>query len=219
MNIWIVVPSFNEQQRLVETVRRIRKVVPTLPLIVVDDGSTPPEKVSVRDGIHVLRHKLNLGKGAALTTGIEYAFGHGAEAVILMDSDGQHNPAHIPEFVRLLSEGMDLVFGSRQGFSAPLIRLLGNKFAAIYINILFGVYVSDILSGFRGLSKRAYKAVKWRSMGYGVETEMVARLGKHTGQLQFTEIPIDTLYIDKYKGVSIIDAINILANSIWWKLS
>jgi len=155
-----------------------------------------------------------------MTTGAEYAFSQGAEAVIFMDADSQHNPKELEEFKKYLDKGHDLVFGSRNyGMRTPLIRFLGNRFASIYINFLFGAYVSDVLSGYRALTKKAYNLVKWQSVRYGVETEMVARLGKHKKKLSWVEFPIDSIYVDKYKGVTIIDAIKILGQSIWWKLS
>jgi len=155
-----------------------------------------------------------------MSTGADYAFSQGADAIIFMDADSQHNPKELEEFKKYLDKGYDLVFGSRNyGMRTPMIRFLGNRFASIYINLLFRVYISDILSGYRALTKKAYNLVKWDSTRYGVETEMVARLGKHKKKLSWVEFPIDSIYVDKYKGVTIIDAIKILGQSIWWKLS
>ena len=214
--IVIVIPAYNEHKFLSPLIKNIRKYS-KLPIVVVDDGSQVPLKVS---NCHLLRHKINLGKGAAMITGADYAFNKlGATHIIFMDGDGQHDPKHLSEFIEHIKKGIDIVFGSRgQSRGVPMIRYLGNKFASVYINLLFGVYVSDILSGFRSLSKRAYHLLKWDSIRYGVETEMVARLSRHSNMLKFAEIPISTIYIDKYKGVSILDAVKILANSIWWKL-
>jgi glycosyltransferase involved in cell wall biosynthesis len=220
LKIFIIIPVYNEGNTLIKTINNIRKNKIKLPIVIVDDGSTIPVKIGNRKLIYLLRHQINLGKGSALKTGINYAFNKGAQAVILMDGDGQHCPIHLPQFIKLLNQGNDLVFGCRQfGSDVPLIRLLGNRFASIYINLLFGVYVSDLLSGYRGLNRKAYRLVKWKSTRYGIETEMVARLGKYRNHLKYKEIPIDSIYFDKYKGVTIIDAVNILANSITWKLS
>ena len=216
MNIFLVIPAFNESQRLPAVLKKATTYFPKGKIVVVDDGSLQPIKTK---NALVIRHQLNLGKGAAMKTGAEYAFGEKADAVIFMDADGQHDPRELPRFVNRLQVGFDVVFGSRQpGLSVPLIRLLGNKFASIYINLLFGIYVSDILSGYRALTKKAYQSLSWNSSRYGVETEIVARLGKNLQRLKWTEFPIETIYIDKYKGVTIIDAIKVLANTLWWKL-
>jgi glycosyltransferase involved in cell wall biosynthesis len=224
--IAIVIPAYNEHQFLSTLLKSIRHFS-TCPIIIVDDGSEIPLRIpkalpAGRQGlIYRLRHKLNLGKGVAMTTGADFAFRNlKVISVIFMDADGQHDPKYLPQFEDLLTNNYDVVFGSRtQTSGVPLVRFLGNKFASVYINVLFGAYVSDILSGYRGLSKRAYQLLKWNSPRYGVETEMVARLGIHKNKLKYTEIPISTIYIDKYKGVSILDAVKILGNSLWWKLS
>ncbi len=202
---------------------RINHVAPNIPIVIVDDGSKKPTKLKLKSHQHLLRHHLNLGKSAALLTGIQYAIKQGADSFVLMDADLQHNPAEIPQFLRKLREGYDFVLGSRKkSIDTPLVRFLGNKFASVYIGLLFGVYVSDLLSGFRAFNKKTYKIIKWKPSpppGYGVETEMIARLGKHRHLLRFIEVPIETIYVDKYKGVTIVDAFKILVNSFWWKLS
>lgn len=217
MNLWIVIPAYNEQSRLSVVVKKIAKYSNLNHLIVVDDGSDRP---ITNKKIKVLRHSVNLGKGSAMKTGADFAFKNGATHVLFMDADGQHDPHQIPKFKRLLNQGFDIVFGSRQPkIDAPLVRILGNKIDSIYVNIFFGVYVSDILSGYRALSKKAYLLLAWESKRYGVETEMVCRLGKFKNKIVFTEFPIESVYIDKYKGVTIIDALEIVVQTLWWKLS
>jgi glycosyltransferase involved in cell wall biosynthesis len=217
MKVYLIIPAYNEPGRLEKVISKAKKYIPAKNIIVVDDGSQTPVKLP---GIIVLRHMVNLGKGAALKTGADFAFAKGTDAVIFMDADGQHDPGELPKFIKFLSQGYDLVFGSRRmPLQTPFVRLMGNKIASIYINVVFGIYVSDILSGFRAITQKAYGAVKWNSPRYGVETEMVARLGKHKHRLKYIEFPVETIYIDKYKGLTIIDGIKILINSLWWKLS
>ncbi len=217
MKTYLVLPAYNESQRKITTlVRKAALFLPLNRIIIIDDGSKKPIKAT--KGPILLRHSLNLGKGAALRTGCRYAFRQGAGAIIMMDSDGQHDPQEIPRFLKKLST-CEIVFGSRLlSLNAPLVRLLGNKFASIYMNLMFGVYISDILSGFRAFTRRAYRNIRWSSARYGVETEMIAKLGKNKQKLNFCEIPIKTIYLDNYKGVTILDAINILFQTIWWKL-
>jgi len=218
--IAIVLPAYNEHNFLNSLLINIRRFSSST-IIVVDDGSETHLNIPKINNSYLLRHRLNLGKGAAMSTGADFAFEKlKVNSIIFMDADGQHDPKYLPQFESLLKQNYDVVFGSRtQSSGVPLVRYLGNKFASVYINILFGAYVSDILSGYRALSKKAYDLLKWESPRYGVETEMVARLGKAQGKLKYTEIPVSTIYIDKYKGVSMLDAVKILANSLWWKLS
>ncbi len=217
----IIIPAYNEDNHLNRVVAAIHKIQPSLPVIIVDDGSKHPIKINNDFKSIVIRHEINLGKGAALKTGIEFALSKlKADAVILMDADGQHDPHEVPHFINYLNLGYDLVFGSRKlSKEAPITRRLGNRFSSIYLNIVFGVYLSDTLCGFRALSRKAYSKVKWQSPRYGGEPEMVARYGMHQSELKAIEIPIKSIYLDKYKGVTIVDALQILINSIWWKLT
>lgn len=218
-NIWIVIPAFNEGARLNRVISAIRKYSNHLPVIVIDDGSSEPVRLRQKDNLTVLKHEINLGKGAALKTGISYAFKHSADAVILLDADGQHDPQEISQFVNKLEEGYEVVLGTRRsGRDMPLVRLLGNKFASIYVNLIFGIYVSDIPSGYRAFSKAAYKKLEWQSARYSVETEMVVNLGKHKHELKYIEIPVKTVYIDAYKGFTVFDAVSIFWQVLWWKL-
>jgi glycosyltransferase involved in cell wall biosynthesis len=221
MRIFIVIPLYNERRRVVKVLKGIQKY--KLPIVVVDDGSTDSSGVKIRKsglrGISLLEHKVNLGKGAALKTGAEYAFSKGADGIIFMDADGQHGEKDLEKFIETLKSGeYDVVFGSRNfGFGVPLIRFIGNKIASVLIAFVFGIYVSDIICGFRGLTKKAYERIKWESSGYGVETEMVIRVGK--SKLRYCEVPVEALYHDNVKGVTILDAFEILGEVVKWKLT
>ncbi len=219
MNIFLVIPSFNEHKRLAETIKKAKQFISPEKIVVIDDGSRMAERLPKNSGVWLLRHKLNLGKGVAMRTGAEFAFDQGADAVIFMDADCQHDPKEIPVFTKFLEEGYQIVFGSRRpGINVPLTRFLGKKFASVYVNFIFGVYVSDILSGYRALTEKAYDLVKWESDRYAVETEMVARMSHHKKEISWIEFPIETIYMDKYKGMTPIDAIKLMISSIKWKL-
>ena len=196
-------------------IKGVKKFTPNI--IVVDDGSkdqTGREAESL--GAIVFRHKINLGKGAAMKTGAEAAIMLGAEKFIFIDGDGQHNPKHIPEFLKKINEGNGIVFGSRNlSYGVPLIRYLGNKFGSVLINLIFGIYRSDLLCGYIALIPQTYKKIRWDSSRYGVETEIVARTGKN--RLKYAEVPMEAIYNDKYKGVTILDAIGILFSIPRWK--
>lgn len=221
MKIYIVIPLYNEEKHIANVLRSLNNY--GLPVIVVDDGSKDNSGREVRSlkskNLTLLEHRINLGKGAALKTGTEYAFEHGADAVIFIDSDGQHNPDDLGKFIKALeSKKYDVVFGSRNfNLGVPLVRFLGNKLASVFIALLFKIYISDVICGFRALTKEGYAKIKWESAGYGVETETVARVGKRN--LRYKEVPVETIYHDKTKGVTILDAIGIFGDVIKWKIT
>jgi glycosyltransferase involved in cell wall biosynthesis len=218
MRLKVVIPVFNEKTELTPLVAEALTYDFIDEIVIVDDGSK--KRVKNVKGVTVLRHAVNLGKGSAMKTGAVYAFSKGATHVVFMDGDGQHLASDLPKFHKKLKLGFDIVLGSRRvGRNQPLIRSLGNKFASRYIQIMFGHKFRDILSGFRAISHRAFVLTQWDSKRYGVETEMAARFGMMQDRLSICEISIGTIYMDKYKGVTIMDALNILFETIWWKLT
>lgn len=223
MKISVVIPLHNEKTRIIGVLKDVSKY--NLPVVVVDDGSTDKtpgvlQKLEIRNlKSEILRHQVNLGKGATMKTGAIYAFEHGAEAVIFMDADGQHRASDLPKFINALnSKKYDVVIGSRNlGLGVPLVRYLGNKAASVITALLFGTYVSDAICGFRALTKKAFEKIRWESKGYGVEVEMVARIGKY--KITHTEVQVDTVYLDGVKGVTLLDAFGILGQVVKWKLT
>jgi glycosyltransferase involved in cell wall biosynthesis len=221
MNIFVVIPLYNEKNYIVKIVKDLSKH--KLPLIVIDDGSSDGSVENLKKSglkkFSLIRHNVNLGKGAAMKTGAELAFSKGADAVIFMDSDGQHKVSDLPKFIRALESGKyDVVFGSRNfSMGVPLVRFLGNKFASVLVALLFNICVSDLLCGFRAMTKSAYKKIKWESVGYGVETETVAMTGKN--RLRYCEVPVETVYHNNVKGVTLLDAFGIFAQVLKWRFT
>lgn len=215
-NLFVVIPAYNESGRIENVLRDIKKI--DVPVIVVDDGSRDStfEQAKKHD-VLVLKHKVNLGKGAAIKTGCEAAISLGADAIVMMDSDGQHKIEDLPNFLEKIKSGnFDVVFGSRNmNLGIPFVRYLGNKLASILVALLFGVYISDLLCGFRAITKKAYTKMKLKSSGYGIETEMVIRTAEL--KLRYCEIAVETIYYDKFKGVTILNAFGILFNVIKWR--
>ena len=215
MKIIIVVSVYNEEKHLVSLLKDLTKT--DFEIVVVDDGSTDSSyEIIQKFKVHSLKHKINLGKGSAMKTGAEAAFKLGADAVIFMDADGQHKVKDLPEFIEKINEGYEVVLGSRNlGLEVPLVRFLGNKFASVLVNILFQIYVSDLICGFRAVTKKAYRKMNLESQGYGIETEMVIKIKQNN--LKYCEVPVATVYYDKVKGVTILDAFSILFNVIFWR--
>jgi len=213
-NIYIIICAYNEEEKVEKVVSKLKKF--KIPIIVVNDASEDQTLTKTKKADFVLSHKLNLGKGSAMRTGCEFAFERGARAVVFLDADGQHDPEDLPKFFMAINKGYDLVFGSRNlSHGVPLVRYLGNKLGSVLVSLLYGIYVSDLLCGYRAITKDAYKKIKWESMKYGVETEMVIRTAKT--ELKYCEVPVSTLYFDEYKGVTLLDAINVFFDVFRWK--
>ena len=81
---------------------------------------------------------------------------------------------------------------------------------------MYKIKLKDTQCGYRAFSAKAYKKIKWKSSDYSMESEMIANVGKH--HLKYAEIPIQTIYSDKYKGTTIVDGIKIVFNMLLWKI-
>ncbi len=215
-NIWIVIPAYNEGEKISKVIERVKKISSNI--IVVDDGSKDStRKIAESSGIIVLSHIVNLGKGAALKTGCDYAIIKGAKLIVALDADLQHKPEDIPRFLDALN-GRDIVFGCRQLTSdkMPAILRFGNNFINKITHILFGMNLKDTQCGFRAFTSEAYKKIRWNATDYSMESEMIANAGKQ--KLNYAEVAIETVYLDRYKGTTVLDGVKIVMNMISWRI-
>ncbi len=214
-NVWAVIPAYNEENNIGSIIKKTKKYVDNI--IVVDDGSNDKTKEAAeKSGAIVLRHIVNLGKGATLKTGCDFAIKRGANFIAALDADAQHNPDDIPRFIDKLKK-YDIVFSYRKASrKMPVVLRFGNWFISNVVNIVYGVKLHDTQCGFRAFSKEAYKKIRWNASDYSMESEMISRAGKQ--KLKYVQIPIETIYSDKYKGTTIMDGIKIVLNMIWWRL-
>jgi glycosyltransferase involved in cell wall biosynthesis len=215
---WVVVSAHNEARHIADVVRRIqRQGFPHV--IVADDGSQDrTARTAKAAGALVVSHTVNLGKGAAMKSGADYAVAHHARAIIFLDGDGQHKPEELPHFVRELNNGYAIVFGYRKRTgNMPFVRRLGGWFLSTFIRIVYNMDLKDVLSGYRAMTTAAYRTVRWNARDYSVESEMIARAGKAC--LRYTQFEITTIYIDSWKGMSILDGIPIAFKLLWWRMT
>ncbi len=217
--IFVVIPSYNEEHRLPETVRKLKKFHPLSQVIVVDDGSRKEIRKFLPKDVLVARHRVNLGKGMALRTGCELAVKKKADIVILMDADGQHDPKEIPEFIKKIKSGYQIVFGARYvGEGMPAWRLLGNRFLNYYAGFLFGLRLHDIWCGYRAFRTDIYKKILWNSCNYSSDVELAVRAGKN--RLRHTEHFVGTIYHEKgsVTGTTLQDGLKLLLDLSVWRL-
>jgi len=189
------VPAFNAEATIARVVigsgRYVNKV------LVCDDGSSDMTgEIAQRLGAEVVRHERNLGKGAAIRSLFDFAKRLGAEVVVTIDADGQHDPDEIPKLVELILSGKaDIVIGSRslaEG-EVPRYRRIGRA-ALDRATVAAGhIRVADTQSGFRAYSKDALHSLEVTEFGIGVDSEI---LMKSEG-LRLAEVPIGC----KYKGL------------------
>ncbi len=216
MQVFVVIPVFNEGEALHSLLEQVSRYVPPSNIVVVDDGSTPPvEQKAVH--VRLVRHRVNLGKGMALKTGCELAIDKGAEILVLMDGDGQHDPSDIPRLISALEEA-DIVFAARQlDRDMPFVRRAGNWLLNRCARLLFRLDLRDIWCGYRAFKAGRFDEIKWDAYDYAVDVEMAIRAKKHG--LHHQEVQIGTIYHDAYKGVTVFDGLRLLFRLVGWKLT
>ncbi len=214
-NTWIVIAAYNEAaviERVVADVRRRGYRV-----VVVDDGSVDgTAKAAAKGGAVVVEHPVNLGQGAALQTGIEFALGEGADHVVTFDADGQHRATDIAELLAAMREkNADFALGSRfKGASVnlPATRRLVLKAATRFTRVTTGMRVTDTHNGLRAMTRRGGSCIKLRQnrMAHASEfLDQIARSG-----LRYVEVPV-TIEYSAYslgKGQRTSDALTVLVD-------
>lgn len=197
MKIIALIPAFNEERTIAEVLEKTRLFVDRV--LVVNDGSS--DRTAVIAKAHqaiVVSHVINRGLGAAIGTGFAAARKLGADVVITLDADGQHDPAEIPAFLCAIEQnGADVVIGSRM-----LIRCTGmpwyRKIAQVLGNlatlVLFGAWVTDSQSGFRAFTAFALEKIEIKTNRMEVSSELVAETKRH--QLHLLEVPIKAIYTE-----------------------
>ena len=154
----LLIPAFNEEARISEVLRQVAEMGLGFQVVVVDDGSRDRTALLARQyGARVLQHSFNLGYGAALQTGYKYALGCGAELVVQMDADGQHDPRDISKLIEPVQDGTaDLVIGSRflggARYRMSLAKNLGRSFLSAVARG-FDLSITDPTSGFQAMNR------------------------------------------------------------------
>jgi glycosyltransferase involved in cell wall biosynthesis len=195
MKVCCVIPAYQESRAIEQVVHKSQRYCDRV--IVVDDGSTDGTgSIAAATGALVLSHPRNLGKGAALRTGLGKALNLACPVTITLDGDGQHDPRSIPRFVQAIQEkDADVVVGSRYATLAeamPFARKLSNLMTTKALRLLYGVPVTDSQSGYRAFTKRVLRTIRVRSNGFAAETEMLID-AKRAG-FKIAEVPVATSY-------------------------
>jgi len=189
-----VIPGYNEAPRIGDVVRG---AAAHLPVLVVDDGSRDDTAAQARAaGATVIEQRPNQGKGAALRAGFRRALTDGADAVLTLDADGQHDPAEIPAFLSAWAAQprSDLVIGRRNFRAMPPIRRLSNVLGGRAFSWAVGRPIPDNQSGYRLVSRRIMEAtLESAEGGFEFEVEMITTCIRVGGTIAW--VPIRTIYV------------------------
>lgn len=193
---FLVIPAYNEVNIISDVIKEV-KDAGYENIIVVDDGSSDRTYQKAKEsGVVALRLCINRGKGAAVKTGVTAAKILGAEIIITMDADGQHNPLDAKKMEDAIKQGADVVLGSRliNPKGMPFHKKIANKIGNLITWILCGIYVSDSQSGFRAYSKKAMDLINTRNDRYEYDSEVIREISKN--KLSFIEMPIEVRYTE-----------------------
>jgi dolichol-phosphate mannosyltransferase len=222
MKLSILIPAFNEEKTIREILSRVSSVdlgdIKT-EILVIDDGSTDgtssvlsnisrsnrdpewklPSGKSQMPNVKYIKHKKNMGKGAAVVTGIKNATG---DYIIIQDADLEYNPKYIVKLVQpIISGKANVVYGTRLKqlpsftghLSAPLfvVHYFGNRFLSLVTSALYGQWLTDMETCYKLFPKKAMKNIRIRSRGFDFEPEITAKLLKR--HYKILELPISTI--------------------------
>ncbi len=187
------IAAYNEARYVGSIVLQARQYADEV--IVVDDGSTDnTARVAELAGATIIRHDKNRGKGTAIQSLLAKAKKINPDVLVLLDADSQHDPNEIPVLIKPISEGFDLVIGSReaQKDKTPRYRRIGQKVLLRSTRLASKTNISDSESGFRALSPKAINELDLKARGFAIESEMItSAAGKN---LKITEVPISNIY-------------------------
>ena len=209
-----LIPAYNEQDHIAAVVTRTRT---HLPALVVDDGSRDETAARAEAaGAAVIRQQPNQGKGAALRAGFRRALEDPAcSAVVMLDADGQHDPAEIPAFLAAFAaEGADLIIGARDYSQMPPVRRFSNTLGRRLFSWALGQDVPDNQSGYRLLSRRMIQAVlDSDEHGFEFEVEMITVCVLRGYTLGW--VPIQTIYADERSHIKPLHHAREFARIVW----
>jgi glycosyltransferase involved in cell wall biosynthesis len=213
--VWIVVPAFNEAAVIGEVIADVRSVFDHV--VCVDDGSTDGTgEIARRAGAHLVRHPINLGQGAAIQTGIEYAREQpGAQVFATFDADGQHRVKDVAAMIERLAAGdVDVVIGTRfagqEGSRPPLVKRIVLRTAARLSRRGRRLGLTDTNNGLRVFNKTVADGLDITMSGMSHANEIIMMIAENHWRV--AEFPVEVLYTEysKSKGQPLLNGVNIL---------
>jgi polyprenyl-phospho-N-acetylgalactosaminyl synthase len=219
-DVWIVVPAFNEASVIGDVITDVRSVFDHV--VCVDDGSRDDtDEAALRAGAHVVRHPVNLGQGAAIQTGVEYARSRpGAAVFATFDADGQHQVKDVVRMIdRLSAETVDLVIGTRFAnpgvvSRTPLMKRLVLRSVAWLSPRSRKLGLTDAHNGLRVFNKTVADGLNITMSGMSHASEFITLA--YENRWRVAEEPVEILYTDysKSKGQPLLNGVNIVFDGL-----
>lgn len=201
----IIIPVYNHSLAIGEVIRQAQQL--GLPIFVVDDGSTDSttEIIKRTEGITILRHAVNLGKGAAILSGFAAALDNTCDWAITLDGDGQHDPEDAGALLQVIKDGERcIVIGHRQGMNShknvPWTSRFGRQFSNFWVWAAGGPWLKDSQSGFRLYPLPEALQLDTEARRYQFEVEILVKA--HQRGIKIKEVPIQVIYQKKGERVS-----------------
>jgi glycosyltransferase involved in cell wall biosynthesis len=212
-SVLALIPAHNEAQTIA---RVVTGAGDHLPVLVVDDGSTDDTATLAQSaGAAVLRQVPNQGKGEALRAGFRRALAEGAEAVVTLDGDGQHDPAEIPRFLAAYrARRADLIVGERDFGQMPPVRQVANWLGRWVFSWALGQDIRDNQSGYRLVGRRLMEAMlTGRESGFEFEMEMITTCLRNGLVLDW--VPIRTIYAGEASHINNLQHVKNFLRVAW----
>ncbi len=211
--IVVVIAAYNEAPVIASVVADVRRA--SYPAVVVDDGSTDATgEIAARAGAFVVTHPVNLGQGAALQTGLDFALAQGADVIVTFDADGQHRAADIaPLIAALAANKADYALGSRflgGAVNLPRKRRVMLAAATWFTRLTTGLDLTDTHNGLRAMTRRGASRIRLKQNRMAHASEILHQIAQ--SGLAYVEVPV-TIEYSAYslgKGQTLSESLAIL---------
>jgi glycosyltransferase involved in cell wall biosynthesis len=195
MHLSVIIPCYNEKATIVAILERVRAAAPEAEILVVDDGSQDGTRDILRGlegqpGVRVILHEKNMGKGAAIHTGIAAATG---EVLLVQDADLEYDPRDYPALLKPIEEGKaEVVYGSRflGGPRKAMMfwHMIANMLLTLMTNVMYNTILSDMETGYKVFKAEVIKNVPLHARRFDFEPEVTAKMLKRHHHIY--EVPI-----------------------------
>lgn len=191
VKILVVVPAFNEGKSISTLLRKLKRYIDSDDIVVIDDGSVDNTyDLAKKEGVKVIKHSKNMGKGRSLADGFQIALLEGYNGVITIDADLQHPVELIPEFLEK-AKFYDIVIGSRFNnlSGMPWDRYFSNKATSLVLSLLTGTRIEDTQSGYRYISIEVLRNMRPTVSKFDFESEVLFQAVKRGYRVGYVTLP------------------------------